>query len=202
MTTIADTIYPRLRTSPDEAELAWAFTPTSEELAFAAGRTRRPGPRLTLLVMLKTFQRLGYFPRPAEVPPAIVAHIAAALGFEHQLELGLATVDDQASSYRSRLMALVRGHVGVAAYGPPARKVAAQAATLASRGRDDLADTARAAIEELARRRFELPAFGTLLKIARAARSLVNRGYHRQVAAAMPAEVRDRLLGLLVVPDN
>jgi hypothetical protein len=148
MTTIADTVYPGLRTSPDEAELAWAFTPTSEEVAFAAGRTRRLGPRLTLLVMLKTFQRLGTFPRPAEVPPAIVAHIAAALGFEHQLELGLATVDAQASSYRSRLMALVRGHVGVAAYGPPARKVAAQAAIEASRGRDDLADIVNAAIEE------------------------------------------------------
>ena len=27
MTTIADTVYPRLHTSPDDAELAWAFTP-------------------------------------------------------------------------------------------------------------------------------------------------------------------------------
>ena len=202
MTTIADTVYPRLRASPDGAELVEAFTPTSEEVAFAAGRTRRPGPRLTLLVMLKTFQRLGYFPRSADVSPAIVAHIAAALGLEREPELGLATVDARASSYRSRLMALVRGHLGVAAYGSPARKVAARTAIEASRGRDDLADIVNAAIEELVRRRFELPAFGTLLKIARTARSLVNRGYHRQVAAAMSVETRDRLLGLLVVPDN
>ena len=144
MTTIADTAYPRLRTTPDEAKLGEAFTPTSEDLAFPAGPTRRSGPRLTLLVMLKTFQLLGYFPRPADVSPVIAAHIAAAL----EPELGLTTVDAQASSYQSRLMALVRGHVGVAAYGLPARKVATQAAIEASRGRDDLADTARAEIEE------------------------------------------------------
>ena len=99
-------------------------------------------------------------------------------------------------------MALVRDYVGVAAYGPPARKAATVAAIEASRGRDDLADIVNAAIEELARRRFELPAFGTLLKIARTARALVNRSYHRQAATAMSAETRERLLALLDVPDN
>jgi len=72
----------------------------------------------------------------------------------------------------------------------------------ASRGRDDFADIVNAAIEELARRRFELPAFGTLLKIARTARALVNRSYHRQVAGAMTPETRERLQALLAVPDD
>ncbi|MGI9501715.1 MAG: hypothetical protein ACR2RE_01495, partial [Geminicoccaceae bacterium] len=93
-------------------------------------------------------------------------------------------------------------HVGVAAYGPPARKATTMAAIDASRGRDDLADIINAAIEELARCRFELPSFGTLLKIARTARALVNRGYHRQVAAAMTPEMRERLLELLTVSDS
>jgi hypothetical protein len=35
MPTLADTAYPRLRVSPDEAELSGAFTPTPDELAFA-----------------------------------------------------------------------------------------------------------------------------------------------------------------------
>lgn len=52
------------------------------------------------------------------------------------------------------------------------------------------------------RRRFELPAFGTLLKIARTARALVNRGYHRQAARAMTPETRERLSGLLMVPKD
>ena len=42
MPTLADTAYPRLRVSPDEAELSGAFTPTPDELAFAVKRTRQP----------------------------------------------------------------------------------------------------------------------------------------------------------------
>lgn len=200
MPTLADTAYPRLRASPDEAELTDAFTPAPDELAFAIKRTRQPWPRLALLVMLKTFQRLGHFVQLDDVPPTIVAHVAAAAG----LDKAVTEFDayDAASSYRSRLMALVRDYVGVAAYGPPARRAATVAAIEASRGRDDLADIVNAAIEELARRRFELPAFGTLLKIARTARALVNRSYHRQAATAMSAETRERLLALLDVPDN
>jgi TnpA family transposase len=200
MPTLADTAYPRLRASPGDAELAEAYTPSGAELAFAARRTRQPGPRLALLVMLKPFQRLGYFVQPDEVPPAIAAHVAAAAGLSHVLgELG---AYGATSSYRSRLMALVRDHVGVAPYGQPARKAATRAAIEASRGRDDLADIVNAAIEELARCRFELPAFGTLLRIARTARALVNRGYHRRAAAAMPAETRSRLQALLAVPEG
>ena len=61
MPVIADTAYPRLPAEPGPAELD-AFTPDAAELAFAARRTRRPAPRLALLVLLKTFQRLGHFP--------------------------------------------------------------------------------------------------------------------------------------------
>jgi len=198
--TLADTAYPRLRVSPDDIELANAFTPSPEEVAFAVKRTRQPGPRLTLLVMLKTFQRVGYFVQPGNVPPPILAHVATAAGLAH------ATAEfstyDATSSYRTRLMALVRDYVGVAAYGLAARKAATIAAIDAARGRDDLADIVSSAVEELARRRFELPAFGTLLKIARTARSLVNRGYHRQASGAMTPETRERLLALLTVPND
>ena len=52
------------------------------------------------------------------------------------------------------------------------------------------------------RQRYELPTFGTLLKIARAARAFVNRGYYRQVAAAIPVGEQERLQALLVVPEG
>lgn len=200
MPTLGDTVYPRLRADPDETELSDAFTPTPEELTFATKRTRQSGPRLTLLVMLKTFQRLGRFIQPDDVPTAITMHIAVAA----DLAPAVPEFDryDTTSSYRSRLMALVRDYVGVTAYGPPARKAATTAAIDAARSRDDLADIINAAIEELARCRFELPSFSTLLKIARTARALVNRGYHRQIAAAMSPDNRGRLLALLTVSDS
>jgi hypothetical protein len=76
-------------------------------------RTRRPGPRLALLVLLKSFQRLGYFAKLADVPAAVVAHVAAAAGLDAVIhEVG--GYDD--TTYRFRLSALVRGFLGVAGY--------------------------------------------------------------------------------------
>ena len=76
--------------------------------------------------------------------------------------------------------------------------MAARACIEAARTRDDLADIVNAGveprgspdIEELLRCRRELPAFGALLRLARSARTLVNRGYHRRVAAALTSEAR------------
>ena len=198
MPIIADTAYPRLPTAPGLAELE-AFTPEAAEIAFARQRTRQPGPRLALLVLLKTFQRLGYFARLAEMPAAIATHIAASVGLDSAVhEIG--GYDD--TTYRVRLAALVRGFVGVAGYDREARGIAVRACIEAARTRDDLADIVNAGIEELLRHRRELPAFGTLLKLARTARALVNRAYHRRIAAALPREVHERLAALLVVPEG
>jgi hypothetical protein len=193
---IADTAYPRLPAEPDPAELE-AFTPDPAEIAFARQRTRQPGPRLALLVLLKTFQRLGYVARLADMPDALVAHVAASANLVGAVP-AIAGYDD--SSYRARLAALVRGYVGVAAYNRTARGIAVRACVEAAGTRDDLADIVNTGIEELLRQRRELPAFGTLLKLARTARALVNRGYHRRIAAALPPDVRKRLATLLVVP--
>jgi Domain of unknown function (DUF4158) len=193
---IADTAYPRLPAEAGPAELE-AFTPEAAELAFARQRTRRPGPRLALLVLLKGFQRLGYVVRIAAVPSAIIDHVAAAAGLPDAVP-EIAGYD--ATSYRVRLSALVRGYVGVAGYDREARGVAVRACIEAARTRDDLADIVNAGIEELLHRRRELPAFDTLLRLARSARALVNRGYHRRIAATLPSEVGARLAALLMVP--
>src|SRR3954454_20718799 len=198
MRVIADTAYPRLPAEPGPAELE-AFTPEPAELAFARQKTRHPGPRLALLVLLKTFQHLGRVVRLADVPTGIIDHIAAAAGLTGNTD-ELAGYGD--TTYRVRLAALVRGYVGVAGYDREARGTAARARIEAARTRDDLADIVNAGIEELLRQRRELPTFGALLKLARAARALVNRGYHRRIAAALPAEARERPAALLVVAES
>lgn len=95
---------------------------------------------------------------------------------------------------------LVRGHTGVASYDREARGMATRACIEAARTRDDLADIVNAGIEELLRCRRELPAFGALLRLARSARTLVNRGYHRRIASALTPETRTRLAALLTAP--
>jgi len=193
---IADTAYPRLPAEPGSAELE-AFTPEPAELAFARQKTRHPGPRLALLVLLKTFQHLGRIVRLSDVPTEVKYHIAASAGLAGSTG-ELAGYGD--TTYRVRLAALVRGYVGVTGNDHDARGMAVRACVEAARTRDDLADIVNAGIEELLRCRRELPAFGALLKLARTACALVNRAYHRRIAAALPPEVRARLDLLLVVP--
>jgi hypothetical protein len=54
-----DTAYPVLAASPTASELVNSYTPNVFELKFAEERTRQAAPRVALLVLLKTFQRLG-----------------------------------------------------------------------------------------------------------------------------------------------
>ena len=78
----ADTAYPVLTASPPATELTESYTPDLFELKFAEERTREAGPRVALLVLLKTFQRLGYFAQLAEVPQSIVRNIAQTVGYD------------------------------------------------------------------------------------------------------------------------
>lgn len=200
MPVIANTAYPRLSAHPPPAELETAFTPTAAEIAFAARRSRQPVPRLALLVLLKAFQRLGYFPMLAAVPAAVVEHIARGAGVLPTDDIAAAIAAYDGTTYRVRLAGLVRTYLGVIPYDRSARAAAVQVCLEAARTRDDLADIINAAIEELVRCRYELPAFDTVLRIARTARALVNRGYYRRVAATLSTEMRGRLLDLLAIP--
>jgi hypothetical protein len=88
-----------------------------------------------LLLLLKTFQRLGNFVCYAEIPAPIIAQITHCAGYPDVPE-GLAAYD--ASTARDRHMALVRNFVGVTAYGSAALKVIVNASLKASRSQDDL----------------------------------------------------------------
>ena len=73
MALIERTAYPRFAPRPSARELARLYTPTLGELELAR-RTTRGGEaqQLAFLLMLKSFQRLGYFPKRGEVPEAVV----------------------------------------------------------------------------------------------------------------------------------
>jgi Domain of unknown function (DUF4158) len=154
------------------------FTPNLFELGFAGQNLRQPIPRLGLLLLLKSFQKLGYFVRLAQIPLTIVRHIAKTLGW-NQIPDGLSAYD--ASTARFRHIALIRSYVGVTPFAEAARKVMLRTCLASSRVREDLADIVNVTIEELVRQRYELPDFSTLF---RAARVTVNRGYYRQIYQA------------------
>lgn len=76
MPTVAETAYPRLKNQIREKELIEIYTPTQEELNLANAYTRKGVTKLGFLVLLKTFQKLGYFVSPTTVPQRIIQHIS------------------------------------------------------------------------------------------------------------------------------
>jgi hypothetical protein len=175
MPTIHDTAYPRFKSTVTDKELQEVYTPTAPEVAFAEQSTRVPATKVGLLALLKTFQRLGYFPPFVQIPRRIIAHLSTGLGLV-SIPAAVDTYDTPATRYRHH--PLIRAHLGVTAYSPAARRAALTAAMDAAQTKEDLADIINVMLEALVRHRFELPAFSTLERIAFTARRFVNQRYH------------------------
>jgi TnpA family transposase len=199
MTAIHETAYPRIRSNLSDHELQELYTPTPSDLAFARRATKSPGTELGLIVLLKTFQRLGYFPSFEELPPRLLNHIAQALATsepERQLQ------HYEARSHRWRHLPLVREYLGITAFSDGGRRVLLGAMLDAARSKDILADIINVGIEALVHARYELPAFSTLRRAALKARAQVNTGYYQQVSAALDDVQRATLLHLLTRADT
>lgn len=72
MTSIERTAYQRFLSA---RELHVFYTLQTEEIAWASGHVRSDNHLLALMVQLKCFNRMGYFPWLDDVPEAVVAHI-------------------------------------------------------------------------------------------------------------------------------
>lgn len=193
MPNISDTAYPRLKATPSNKELEKIFTPTPEEWRFAWERTSSELQTLRLLIWLKVFQRLGYFPAQDEIPAKIIEHIADSISTVQSSDV-LANYDQNSLKWVHH--SIVREYLGVTAYGESARKAAMEASLEASTTRDDLVDIVNVAIEELIRHRYELPAFSSLVRIARSARSRINSEYHQLVNQRLTGNTRKGLAAL------
>ncbi|WP_375141454.1 DUF4158 domain-containing protein [Arthrobacter sp. STN4] len=79
MTAITRTAYPRLSSGMVGRELLEEFTPTDDELAWAGSRTNEDRHRLALVLLLKAYQRIGYFPKLDEIPDAAIDHVRGLL---------------------------------------------------------------------------------------------------------------------------
>ncbi|OYD09140.1 DUF4158 domain-containing protein [Paludifilum halophilum] len=62
MASIERTAYPRLKRLYTVKELERVYTPSREETRFVYEITRGPKPLLSIMILLKTSQILGYFP--------------------------------------------------------------------------------------------------------------------------------------------
>jgi len=194
MTAIHETAYTRIRSNITEKELDELYTPTQEQLEFADINTRGPTQKLGLLILLKAFQRLGYFPMLREIPQPVIQHIACCAELE-RIAPKLASYEKMRT--RSRHLPKIRDFLGVKEFGMGGEQIMNQILREACQTKDIIADIINMAIEELVRQRYELPGFTTLLRAANKARLEVNSGLYGTVASSLPETHRVTLDELL-----
>lgn len=199
MPTIAETAYPRLKSQVREKELTEIYTPTPEELNLASQHTRKGATQLGFLVLLKTFQRLGYFVSPTTVPSAIVKHIAQSSGLAGYLDV---LANYEISRTRWRHTNIVRDYLSISHYQTQARRIIVKSMAEAAKTKNDLADIINVAIEELVYHRYELPVFNTLVRAAKRVRGIVDRDFYRQVRQHLNNESCQRLDSLFTIPES
>ena len=76
MPSIHETVYPRFKNNVTQKELNEIYTPMPDEIEFSDTVTRGEVPKLCFLIMLKSFQRLGYFSSLSNIPQVIIQHIS------------------------------------------------------------------------------------------------------------------------------
>lgn len=194
MASIERTAYPRFPRTLTLKDLQTSFTPRPEETEWANRYARRPERRLALLVLLKCFQFLRYFPAVDAIPVEIVEHVSATLG----------TPPAQSIKYPEARTALYRHHkairdlLGVQPYtDAQTRKLAIRIAQEAAGIVETRSDIINIVIDELVRLGHELPVFRTLDDIAQQAHATAQAQLHTRIAQRLSAAQRmwlDQLL--------
>jgi TnpA family transposase len=183
MTAIERTAYPRFKSQTTKKEIAEIYTPSASEVVFAQGQVKSKRGLLRFLVMLKSFQRLGYFPLSETVPPNVIRHIRACLNLSSSV---CAIPSDRSRYYYA---AAIRDYLKVTTFDRKAQTIIATAIAQAAEVMEHPADLINVGIEELVRERYELPAFSTLDRLVGHVRTVVNnRLFQRIVNAMSPAQ--------------
>ena len=195
MTALNRTAYPYFKQTPDPDELTELYTPTAAELALAKKRVHLVPNRLSFLVLLKSFQRLGYFPHPEVIPERVITHIREQLG----LDASVTALAPENSRYRYHQV--IRNYLQVKPYSSVAKQVATRAIEAAVGVMDHPADLINVAVETLVKESYELPAFSTLERLAKHLRAVNHTELYQQVSGQLSQEEQAYLDRLITRPE-
>jgi TnpA family transposase len=192
MTAIERTAYPRFKQSFTEQELATFYTPTEEEIAFVNETASGKLQRLTLMTLLKSFQKLGYLPQWTQIPEAIKEHIAFHAGGAPRRKLSKV-----ASTTRSRYRQAIRAYLHIRPYRQGGAQVVTSIVHQVAETMSDPADLINVAVEELIRQQYELPAYRHLDEFVNHLRHEVHAEVYARVMATVTDEQKVALDNLL-----
>jgi hypothetical protein len=197
VTSIERTAYPRFKRLITAHELHLFFSPTREELEWAADATDCDEYLLALPLMLKSYRRMGCFPALEDVPVMVVDFVRRAV----ELPEGTLPV------YRSERTAkhhrgLVRKRVGVTYDQAKARGIVEQPIRKEAAAKNRPADLINIALEKVVEAGLELPGFSTFDKMASKIRTEVNASIRAGIHDRMSAAQRAGLMRLLEERDS
>jgi len=197
MTTEYETAFRRLNADISERDLGRLFTPSKRDLDVINGIAKKPYARLGLTIHFKAFQYLGYFVLLKHVPERIKVHVALAIGFKRLPPAYRLEAYDGTKSKRDHLAAL-RRVLRVEPFELRAHRGWVEGvARDAAQTKHNIPDIINQLIDELIRRRFELPVFSVLEDIAREARTAIHDQYLSRLSEALSPAGRAMIDGLL-----
>jgi len=128
------------------------YTPTAAEIAFGLANATGQTNHLGCLVLLKTFQRLGYFPKSNKIPHQIIKHIRDYLKLPSDI-----TLEQLSPRTLSRLKGEIRAYLKVSRFNRQALRLITETVEQSASIMDNPADLINVAIEILVKNYYELP---------------------------------------------
>jgi hypothetical protein len=194
MASIHETAYPRFKPYFTEKELDEVFALSSDEIAFLNKKTKATNmvSRLGFAILLKCYQYLGRPVNVNNINVSVKKYIAKQLSIDSDINL----TRYPKSTFKNHKKS-VRDYLEIVQDRKKRRIIMKKAALESAQTKENLADIINRMIEEIFRQRCELPAYQSLVRLARAARTVTNHGHYHKISNALSQKQKrliDRIL--------
>jgi hypothetical protein len=189
------TAYPSLERQIRTFDLDELFTPAADDIKWAKQIIKGERWLLSLVVLFKCTEALGYFPVLEQIPGAIVDHIRAYLSTSKAVDndASLQILRLSKATLYERYQPEIRARLGLHLFTSIHKENLQHYLVDATQTQHSTIDLINAAVEWLFRERVELPAFVTLRRIC----SKVNNAKHESIQKAVVARIPKNVLAQL-----
>jgi len=195
MPAIHETIYPRFKSHVTKKELLEIYTPTIDEIALAKEFSKGE-PFFPFILMLKTFQRLGYFIQLSKIPKQIIIHLSEFLMISFREE---SLEKYYKSRAKDRHVEIIRKYLNIKKYSSNSEEVIIKIIKEQSKIKDESVDLINIAIEELIRNSYELPAYSTIERVVNNVYVSVQRLFFIDVSSKLNESIKTKIDSLFEI---
>ena len=188
------TIYPSFSTHYSDQDLQALFVPQPHEREWASQQARNVRTQELLLLLLKTHQCLGYFPKLGRIPREVRKSIS--------LQFALDDLAGFSERYIRKAQTVVRHYLKLQRYSEGGEECLRKLLEELCHRMADPADLVNAAISELLRLRYSLPSYSRLKRLVRNIRHRVHLELYDEVNRRLGLSHKRALDSLLEVPDG